>query len=53
LPVTASGAACATSRAAARTLPSVDVLVRARRAAYAAAFDALRDDLTHALARIP
>lgn len=35
------------------TLPPVDVLVRARRAAYAAGFAALRDDLTQALARIP
>jgi ribonuclease P protein component len=33
-------------------LPAVDILVRARRAAYAAGFAALRDDLTAALARI-
>lgn len=33
-------------------LASVDVLVRARRAAYAATFGALRVDLTEAFARI-
>ena len=33
-------------------LPGVDVLVRARRAAYTADFAALRDDVTQALARI-
>lgn len=33
-------------------LPSVDVLVRARPAAYAAEYTALRDDLTLALTRI-
>lgn len=33
-------------------LPSVDVLVRARPAAYAAEYTALRDDLTLAFTRI-
>ena len=35
------------------TLRPVDVLVRARRAAYGAAFTDLRADLAQALARIP